>query len=751
MAHPDLPDEQRYLDRLHARLEEEIERAERRLRGVRFQQVGGLHQSRFEREAFAGHLEERVATLRAHRRDDLCFGRIDLEDGRSLYIGRLGLADEEHEPLLVDWRAPAAAPFYQATPAEPRGVARRRHFLTRDRRVVAIEDEVLDADALRADDARSLRGEAALQYAMGAARTGRMREIAATLQAEQDEVIRSPLTPALLVQGGPGTGKTAVALHRAAYLLYTHRRQLQNRDLLVVGPNRVFLRYIERVLPSLGESGVELTAMPDVYAKRAWAGGSDPARRLKADPVMVDVVARAIATRERPLPRSMHLVIEGERVTVRPSDTRPVVEAGRRRRGRHNQRALYVHERLLKLVWRRVRAELSEIMEFEDFRTEMLAAAPFRRLSQRVWPVLTPEQLLGDLFGFPALLDEATRGLLDDEQRELLAHPRRGERDERGWSVADAPVLDEAAGQLGPIPPELDPASRRRSEIDPWVDEYAIAEAEYRRERLTGLGGGMASRQMLERRLSGVSAPGHDEDDEGDDGDEAVRRWRYAVVDESQDVSPMEWRLLGRHCPRRAATVVGDVAQGTESWSPESWNDVRKAFEAPDAELRELTINYRTPAEVSGFAARVLEVVDPALRQPSAVRSVEGSFATRRVASEEVSDVAVTGAVETHDSLGEGTACVVAAASRAEALRDALEVRLGRPVPDPRDPGVLDAAVAVMTSETVKGLEFDVVAVADPDALVAEAGWRALYVAVTRATQRLLVVHTGPDPLPARS
>lgn len=762
MTHPDLPAEQAHLDRIYARLDAEIDATRRRLTSVRGQRVGGLHQARFEREAFAGHLEDRLSALLAQRRDDLCFGRIDMASGEVFYIGRLGLADEHQEPLLIDWRAPAAAPFYQATPAAPLRVVRRRHFLTRARQIVSIEDEVLDAehadDLLGETGTAGLRGEAALQYAMNQARTGRMREVAATLQREQDEIIRAPLSPALFVQGGPGTGKTAVALHRAAYLLYTYRQQLSADDVLVVGPNPLFLRYIEHVLPSLGESGVGMASTAGIYRTRDWAPEPEPARSIKARPVMVDVIARAIATRERPLPRPVEIALGGERIAVRPADTRRIVRAARERPGRHNPKAAYVHGRLANLIWRRGGKEaVGDLMEYEDFREEMFRDRTFHRITARMWPLLSPEDLLGPVFGFPALLREATTGLLDPDEAAALERewdPDAGP-DEAGWTDVDAALLDEAERQLGPVPAELDPARRRGGDrdVDPFADEERRAEAEYAAELTRGLGGGMVSADTIRSRYGGGAV---DRDDEFDEHDAAgtTRLWRYAVVDEAQDLSAMQWRMVGRHCPRRILTVVGDLAQGTEAWSANSWDDVADALAlADEPRVAELTINYRTPSEVSDYAARILarlrERLDGDLAPPEAVRSVPGSFTSEHAAPADLVALAGEAARKVMDELGEGIVAVIGLPDLADRLRDIVEAACGLELPVVGSSAMLDAPVTVVPPALAKGLEFDGVVLVDPDGLAAEAGLHALYVTATRATRRLHVLHTGADPVPA--
>ncbi|HVM39500.1 MAG TPA: ATP-binding domain-containing protein, partial [Acidimicrobiia bacterium] len=283
----------------------------------------------------------------------------------------------------------------------------------------------------------------------------------------------------------------------------------------------------------------------------------------------------------------------------------------------------------------------------------------------------------------------------------------------------------------------------RRSAAD---EEDAAAEAYYLKQSLRGLGGGLVPREVLEARLGNRPAAASDADEGGDH-----RVWRYAVVDEAQDLSPMEWRMVGRHSSRRAITVVGDVAQGTEAWSSASWAEIGASLGADDATLTELTINYRTPSEIAEVAAAVLKVVDPSLEPPSAIRSAPGSLTADRVAPGEVAARAAERAVALRSELGSGIACVVVPDSLVEAVRSALAERMGREVPRPSDPDVLDAPVVALTPEYAKGLEFDVVVVADPAALVRERGWRDLYVGLTRATQRLAVVHTTPDMLPTPS
>jgi DNA helicase IV len=345
----ELAREQAYVSRLYDRLDELRGVTERRLAEVRRAGASGTHAARSERDAFATLYEDRLAQLRAVE-DRLAFGRLDLVGGSTRYVGRIGLSDERQEQLLTDWRAPAAEPFYRATAAEPGDVVRRRHLTLRGRSVTAVEDDVLDADAL--GEGMVVAGEGALMAALNATRTGRMRDIVATIQAEQDRVIRAPLPGVLVVQGGPGTGKTAVALHRAAYLLYAHRERISRSGVLLVGPNRAFLRYIEQVLPALGETGVVMSTPGELFPG-VTARGTEPdeVAAVKGDLRMVDVVAAAVRQRQRVPDEPVPLDVDGATVVLRPRVVAAARAAARDTRRTHNEaRVVFVKRVLADLV-----------------------------------------------------------------------------------------------------------------------------------------------------------------------------------------------------------------------------------------------------------------------------------------------------------------------------------------------------------------------------------------------------------------
>ncbi|HZT65913.1 MAG TPA: ATP-binding domain-containing protein [Acidimicrobiales bacterium] len=702
-THPDLPAEQAYIDRAYERLEAMRESARQMIRAVIGLGKGGTHQAREERDVIVRTSLQRLERLDIGR-EALCFGRIDragepgtAEGVESFYIGRLGVSGEHHEPLVVDWRAPVAEPFYRATGAHPMGLARRRHFLTDDRRLVAIEDELFGEGHI--GDAEP---GGALVSAMERSRTGRMRDIVATIQREQDEIIRGPLPGVMVVQGGPGTGKTAVALHRAAYLLYTHRFPLERQGVLVVGPNPVFLRYIEQVLPSLGESGAVLTTLGGLVTEARVKAVDPPATAaLKGDGRMARLIARAVKDRQRPLRAPVEVGVGGHLLRLTPEDSAVVVAAARRRHGPHNSRRRHVEAHVAQILYQRylesversrlARAgaadpEEAPAGEADEQRRALRRHPAVVAALDRMWPRLLPEELIHDLFGAPALLALAGRSLLSEEELRLLHRPRSDSLETIPWTAADLPLIDEAKVLLGPVrlPPE---------------------------------------------------------------GDAGPRTYGHIVVDEAQDLSPMQLRMLARRSISGSMTVVGDVAQATGSRAPSGWDDVL-AYLSPrrPATVAQLSVNYRTPSEVMEVAVRVLASADPGLTAPTSVRStgippravgVDGTDLATTVA-----EVARAEAAE----VGGGTVAILCPDSWVGDLAPdlagaGLEFALG-------EVDGLDQAVTLLPVGVAKGLEFDSVVLVEPAAVLDDAvqGMRALYVALTRTTRRLTVVHSRPLP-----
>jgi len=716
--HPELQSERAYIERAYARIDA-LRAAATAVLASTLRQRGSTPQSLAERDVMVRTTLQRLEQLDVGT-ESLCFGRIDRADGEAFHIGRLAVSGEDQEPLVVDWRAPVAEPFYRATGVHPMGLARRRHFATEGRRLLGIEDELFDVEGAagglavdpeagaEGEDGLVVSGAGALMASLGRARSGRMRDIVATVQREQDEVIRAPLPGVLVVQGGPGTGKTAVALHRAAYLLYTHRFPLERQRVLLVGPNPLFLRYIEQVLPSLGESGVTLTTVAGlVHDARVRAEAPAAVARIKGRACMAKVVARAVRDRQRALRTDVEIGFEGFVLRLTADASAEVVAAARRRPGTHNARRRLVEA----LVSRRLVAQYEEalqrrrrvglvvadpddpsepdgaVLDERELWSKLKRLPPLTAALDRMWPVLEPAELLHDLFGALPLLRLAGRGSLSDEESRALFRPRSPSLDAVAWTAGDLPLLDEARVLLGP-----------------------------------------------RRRLG--------------EGEELVRTYGHIVVDEAQDLTPMELRMLARRSLSGSMTVVGDIAQATGPLAPSGWEDVVAHLpSARPARVVELSVNYRTPGQVMALAARVLAEAAPGLRPPRSVRSTGEAPVLRSVAAGRLVEEAVRIAAAELADADEGTVAVIATPATAAVIADAVAAA-GLAGGHVERTG-LKERLTIIPVGMVKGLEFDSVVVVEPADLVAGSpqGLRALYVALTRATRRVTVLHE--EPLPA--
>jgi DNA helicase IV len=771
-----LDHERRYVEMLYRQLDDRRADTARRLRDVLHNETVGTPQALTERDAAAAMYTDRLAALRAAEHG-LAFGRLDAvpdEDGapgERRYVGRIGLLDEtnEYEPLLMDWRAPAARPFYTATAASPEGIRRRRHLRTRRREVVAVDDEVLDLDDAGAvSQARGLTSEAALLAAVDARRTGRMSDIVATIQAEQDAIIRSKPSGVLVVQGGPGTGKTAVALHRAAYLLYTHRDRLARRGVLVVGPNPTFLRYIGQVLPSLGETSVVLGTVgqlfPGLDARRAEPTVT---AAVKGRAEMASVIAAAVRNRQQLPRRPVDLVVEQQRIRLDRDIANAARTRARRSRRPHNEAKRTFHREAIRLLADQAARALGgrggngrallDAGDLADIREELAESAALTRELDALWPTLSAGQLLADLFGDPRRLHAVARRL-PAADRELLVRAAPGDEVPAGrrWTPADVPLLDEAAELLGD-----DGAEAAAREAQALREEVAYAQGvldvldleedlDPELLRATDIvdADRLAERQRVRRYDSTADRAAAD------------REWTYGhvIVDEAQELSPMAWRMIMRRCPTRSMTLVGDIAQTGDLGGASSWGQVLAPYVADRWRLEQLTVNYRTPAEIADVADDLLAVIEPGLAPPRSVRST--GVRPRAVLAREadLDDTVAKVLAEEAGAVGEGRTAVLAAAARVPALRERL-VGAGRPtgpdapdaaaLQDGGDPDVdLTSPVVVLPINSAKGLEFDAVVVVEPAEVLAESprGANDLYVAITRSTQRLAVVHAAPLP-----
>jgi DNA helicase IV len=739
-------DEQEYVSMLYRLLDQARERGERALRQVRAQGApGGTHQARLERDVSAAEHESRLAQLDGIERG-LCFGRTDDEAGSTLYIGRVGLRDEDYELRLIDWRAPAARPFYAATPKHPLSLVRRRHIYTRQRTVTGVDDEVFDLGKLPEHDRASLSGEAALIAAVSSARTGRMSDVVATIQAEQDRIIRSPLPGVLVVQGGPGTGKTVAALHRAAYLLYTHRRTLDRRGVLVIGPNATFLRYIGQVLPSLGENDVVLHTLGDLFPGVRATDTADPAAVVKGDERMARVLGQAVRDRQRVPDGDLTVDADGVAIALPRDAVLRARDRARSLRKPHNvARKLFITELLTWLAREEARVLSRPLDEADipDARARLWDAGGVRAALDGLWPLLTPQQALAGLLGSSRALRSAAGSVLSPAERSSLHRPVPSP-----WTVADVPLLDELAELLGTDDSEQRAARRAR-------ERAARREARYAQEVLDsaiveGMEFAMTVSElgMLDAgRLAAWNAEGGTAFTTAERA-AADRTWAYGhvIVDEAQELSAMAWRMVLRRNPSRSMTVVGDVAQTGSLAGARSWASMLDRFLRGRWREERLTVSYRTPAEIMAVAAGVLRSVAPGERPPESVRS-EGTGprvvrAGRRELAEAVAE-AVRADLAAIGGPDGGRVAVIAP----DALLGALAPAVPEAVPGDR-PESLDAAAALLTVSQAKGLEFDRVVLADPAGIIGQSpnGGHDLYVAITRATRRLTVIHAGDLP-----
>lgn len=763
---------------LHARVEALRDDARNQLTGV-LRETGGTRQGRLEREAAAARYAGQVARYDAAE-NGLCFGRLDLRDGDRHYIGRVGLPAEsaDDDPLLLDWRAPAARPFYVATPAAPQGVRKRRHITTRGNRVVRLDDEVLDRDGVPVGE---LTGEAALLASLDAGRTGRMHDIVATLQAEQDAIIRSDHRGVLVVQGGPGTGKTAVALHRAAYLLYTHR-QLASRGVLVVGPNPTFIGYIGQVLPGLGENSVLLSTVGELFpGVRADRTEPSETAELKGRTEMAAVIAAAVRDRQVPAGTGLEVEFDGDVVRLDHEECVRAADAARATRLPHNRAAPVFRREIVTALARRsvedtrhladrleadiaevlaeadldraVRADLdalpgllgeedsaaaqerTEAQDIADVRRMLATDADVRAALDLLWPPLTAQQLLTDLYGDRALLASTARELADEERESLYRAPGGG------WTAADVPLLDEAAELLGQDDRAAEAAAAaERAEGVAYAQgvlDLAAGDGEDE-ESLTGMLDAETLADRHEERMGRTVA----------ERAFADRGWVFGhvIVDEAQELSQMAWRLLMRRCPTRSMTLVGDVAQTGDAAGASSWASALAPHVGDRWRQASLTVNYRTPAEIMASTTEVLAALGPGLQLPRSVRETGVEPWRMRTEPGLLARTLADRAAKEAAALEDGRLAVLVP----DARRDELGAAVAESVPDAvyGDEPDLESRVVVLGVRQAKGLEFDAVLIADPTEILARSarGLNDLYVALTRATQRLGIIHGGPAP-----
>ncbi|MCX4733739.1 AAA family ATPase [Streptomyces sp. NBC_01363] len=729
--------EQEFVDRLYDRVDV--------LRGVAAQDVedaltpvGTGLQARLERDVLVAERSGLLAALNAVD-GSLCFGRIDLSEGTAHHIGRIGIREDDtaHTPLLIDWRAPVARPFYLATGHTPMGLRRRRHITAEGRAVTELHDEILDLRDRERTGFEDPSGDAVLLAALNSARTGRMGDIVRTVQAEQDRIIRAPHRGILVVEGGPGTGKTAVALHRAAFLLYEHRELLARRAVLIVGPNPAFLHYIGEVLPALGETGVLLATQAELFPGVHADGTDTPsAAAVKGGARMAEALALAVRDRQRLPEPGVPLVVphdDGNLVLDREI-AHEAREAARDTRLPHNLARPYFAFRIIDALT----AQLTERLgadpyggpnllgpdDIAQLGKSVAAEQEVHAAIEELWPALTPERFLTEYLADPV-------HMTDEEAEAIRRAPGNGT-----WTPADVPLLDEAAELLG-----VDDSAER-----------AAAEAE-RQERIAYAQGVLelsrgSETYEFEDEESEVLAA-HDivdaermaeRQEEADHRSAAERAaadrcWTFGhiIVDEAQELSPMAWRLLMRRSPTRSMTLVGDPAQTSEEAGVGSWEKILEPYVGDRFEHVRLQVNYRTPAEIMELAARVVRAEDPSFEPPGSVRST-GEVPWTRDAGEDLAGAVAQAVAELMP--GEGRLAVIAPRALHEEIAAPLDGVTAGAEPD------LTRPVVLLGPRQAKGLEFDHVLVVEP----AGFGASDLYVALTRATQRLGIVHREELP-----
>ncbi len=707
----ELAAEQTFVDRVYVQLERSARNAQALAREGhgrgRLGHEGGL----VERDAMVFQAAKRIAQLDAAH-EGLVFGRLDLLptlDPEPRYIGRIGLRDDRRDSLLIDWRAPAAAVFYQATAAEPHDVVRRRVLRCSGPQVVGVEDELLDSEA---ETDLPIVGEGALMAQLSRARDRSMHSIVATIQAEQDKAIRAPSKGVVSISGGPGTGKTVVALHRAAFLLYSDRRRYESGGVLVVGPSGVFMRYIERVLPSLGETAVALRSLGEVVGGiRATRHDRPAVAAIKGSGRMAELMRRTARQQAPGSPKEFRVFWRDDVIVL----DRGLLGKLRRQlmgQGQRNRQLPRIASSLLDVMWRQVRGERGRERGREAFDDDMLSSQAFVEFALSWWPPLGAPEVLGWLRD-PEFLARVGEGVVDAEEQRLLVESWQADSP----SVEDVPLLDELRYSLGDVPD--------RREDDHELDDF--------------LGGDLQELTTAMEREYGPDSgpwrpPTHRIEDDG---------YAHVLVDEAQDLTPMQWRMVGRRGRAATWTIVGDAAQS--SWPVPAESSAARALAIADKDLHEfhLSTNYRNSSEIYDYAAAYATRVGLDADLPTAVRST--GVTPREVASG--GDPAATVRSVLTEIAGEvtGTIAIVVPVERRDEVSGWLASwdEFADAAPHALSPAAAgDDRVVVLTGIDTKGLEFDGIVVVDPDGIEAESptGRSTLYVVLTRATQLLTLV-----------
>lgn len=738
MSSEEMRQEQQFVSLAHERLDQLRAAAEAAMHAT-IAQLSTGRQARVERDIGVAEHSASLAALNAAV-TGLCFGRIDRRDGVTHHIGRIGIRqdDAERTPLLIDWRAPVARPFYLATGYEPMGLRRRRHITTQGRTVTDLHDEIMDLADTTRTGYESHDADEVLLAALTSARTGRMGDIVSTIQAEQDHIIRAPQRGVLVVEGGPGTGKTAVALHRAAYLLYADREQLAKRAVLIVGPNPAFLGYIGDVLPSLGETGVLLSTVAELFPGVHATGTDSPAAAaVKGRADMAGVLAEAVRDRQQ-VPE------KGEPIVIAHDDGELILDWDMAVEARHKARETGLpHNLALPTFAFRIIDDLTTQLadrigadpyggpnflgpdDIAQLGKGIAASAEVHAAITSLWPPLTPQEFLADY------LEEPTH--LAEDDVELLRRVKKA-----AWTPADVPLLDEAAELLGAD----DSAARAAAEAErarqiayaQGVLDVSYASRTYEFEDKEDIDEDasevLAAHDIIDAERF---AERQEEADHRSAAERAAadRTWAFGhiIVDEAQELSAMAWRLLMRRSPTRSMTLVGDPAQTGDLAGCDSWQEILAPYVQDRWQLARLGVNYRTPAEIMEYAAERRRATDPAFEPPRSIRATGARPWERTLPLAEVAGLAEA------ETPAEGRLAVIAPRE--------LHAQLTGLDDGPLD---LHRPVVLLDPRQAKGLEFDTVLVVAPGLMTPN----DLYVALTRATQRLgIITPASATPSPA--
>ncbi len=738
MSTEEMRQEQQFVSLAHERLDQLRAAAEAAMRTT-IAQLSTGRQARVERDIGVAEHSASLASLNAAV-TGLCFGRIDRRDGVTHHIGRIGIRrdDAERTPLLIDWRAPVARPFYLATGYEPMGLRRRRHITTQGHTVTGLHDEIMDLADTTRTGYESHDADEVLLAALNSARTGRMGDIVSTIQAEQDHIIRAPQRGVLVVEGGPGTGKTAVALHRAAYLLYAHREQLAKRAVLIVGPNPAFLGYIGDVLPSLGETGVLLSTVGELFPGVHATGTDSPAAAaVKGRADMAGVLADAVRDRQQ-VPE------KGEPIVIAHDDGELILDWDMAVEARHKARETGLpHNLALPTFAFRIIDDLTTQLadrigadpyggpnflgpdDIAQLGKGIAASAEVHAAITSLWPPLTPQEFLA------GYLEEPTH--LAEDDAELLRRAKKA-----AWTPADVPLLDEAAELLGAD----DSAARAAAEAErarqiayaQGVLDVSYASRTYEFEDKEDIDEDasevLAAHDIIDAERF---AERQEEADHRSAAERAAadRTWAFGhiIVDEAQELSAMAWRLLMRRSPTRSMTLVGDPAQTGDLAGCDSWQEILAPHVQDRWQLARLGVNYRTPAEIMEYAAERRRATDPAFEPPRSIRSTGARPWERTLPLADVAGLAEA------EAPAEGRLAVIAPRE--------LHAELTGLDDGPLD---LHRPVVLLDPRQAKGLEFDTVLVVAPALMTPN----DLYVALTRATQRLgVITPASATPSPA--